>query len=69
MKPDPLLLALAKLLNCPSEAILSYREYPDGSVVAITPSGAKQRFRAEDMHAALSTPAPARKRGDACLPR
>jgi hypothetical protein len=63
MKTEPLRLALAKLLHCPPDAILSYREYPDGTVVVINPGGAKQRFSADEIRTAL--PAAPRKRGDA----
>ena len=39
----------ARLYGCPVEELLSYREYEDGSVVIIAPSGQKFTYPAESI--------------------
>ena len=61
-KPSPVQLA-ARIYGCPVEELLSYREYDDGSVVIIAPTGQKFTYSAHSiMECALksteiSTPA------------
>ena len=47
-KPTPIQLA-AKLYGCPVEELLSYREYDDGSVVIIAPTGQKFTYSAHSI--------------------
>ena len=63
---SPVQLA-AQIYGCRVEELLSYREYEDGSVVIIAPSGQKFSFSAESikqvMLAEESPPAPLDKGG------
>ena len=57
----------AKLYGCPMADLLSYREYEDGSVVIIAPSGQKFTYSAESIMQFVlreeSPPAPLDKGG------
>ena len=68
----------ARLYGCPVEELLSYREYEDGSVVIIAPSGQKFAYSAESIkqvmlaeespQATLSVAAPLEKAGEESPP-
>ena len=47
-KPSPVQLA-ARIYGCPVEQLLSYREYDDGSVVIIAPTGQKFTYSAHSI--------------------
>jgi hypothetical protein len=47
-KPSPVQLA-ARIYGCPVEELLSYREYDDGAVVIIAPTGQKFTYSAHSI--------------------
>ena len=53
----------AAIYGCRVEELLSYREYEDGSVVIIAPSGQKFAYSGEALLAELARQAPAQTAG------